>query len=181
MWDMRRWVKGVGGVKSRAGFTGNLSAMQGICLATSPGSDGSSFTHYDADNDGKRDAVLVQSAAFSPEENYAGYSTPFPLIDSDGTFHLFYDVAQYPEPDDWRQVALAHSVGPDAKSFEEVETDIFVIQDGTWLEHEVRAPCVLEEDGILKMWFAGTGDISLVFQPGFVWGIGYASYGANCE
>ncbi len=171
--------------KLRTGWAGDssLNSMQGICLSTSPGNDGSNFTHYDPDSDGARNAVLVQSANYLPEDTYRGYSTPYPMIDSDGVFHLFYDVVSHPDfdPADWRQVALAHSTSTDGKNFTETEHDIFTYENGDWPEHEVRAPCVIQEGDIFKMWFAGTGDASLFLQPGFSVGIGYATFGMNCE
>ncbi len=151
--------------KSRGGgYTGDLAAIQGICLAESP--DGSAFTF--------QQAVLTQSENYPVDENYVGYSTPFVMKDSEGKFHLFYDVAAYPNPSDWRQVALAHAVSDDPVNFTEIEYDIFVYGQGDWKEHEVRAPSVLEEDGYFKMWFAGNN--SRFWEAGnFIWAIGYAT------
>jgi hypothetical protein len=151
--------------KSRGGgYTGDLAAIQGICLATS--TDGSAFTF--------QQAVLTQSENYPVDENYIGYSTPFGMKDSGGKFHLFYDVAAYPNPGDWRQVALAHAVSDDPVNFIEIEHDIFVYGQGDWKDHEVRAPSVLEEDGYFKMWFAG--DNGRYWEAGnFIWAIGDAT------
>ncbi|MDY6969119.1 MAG: hypothetical protein SVR08_10780, partial [Spirochaetota bacterium] len=80
-----------------------------------------------------------------------------------------------------RQVALAHATSTDGKDFSEIEHDIFTYENDDWKEYEVRAPSVLQEGGMFKMWFAGNGDISLIFQPEFSVGIGYATFGSNCE
>ena len=152
-----------------AQFNGtDFAAMMGIVLATSP--DGSTFT--------SQGVALTQSAAYPVENLAMGYSTPFPLVDTTGMIHLFYDVAFYPTPGNWRQLALAHAVSADGRSFVEVEADIFTAGMG-WLEEEVRAPSVLEEGGVFRMWFAGNN--GLFFQPGFVWGLGYAESNRVCR
>jgi len=148
------------------GHVGDLNLMQGIALATS--TDGSSFTF--------QNMALTQSAHYPVTQNFVGYSTPFAMIDSVGVFHLFYDVANYPNVDDWRQVALARATSTDGLTFTEVETDIFVYEDVAWRFHEVRAPCVLEENGVFRMWFAGNS--AGAFGSGFLMGIGYAQSSA---
>ncbi len=163
--------------RSRSGYTGDLALQQGIALATS--NDGSNFVPYDSDSDGELDPVLAQTSHYPVTGNYVGYSTPFAFIDNEGIFHLFYDVAMYPASGDWRQVALAHATSSDGYSFTEVEQDIYVYNTGDWKNHEVRSPSVLEEGGIFKMWFAGNNE--LFFQSGFQIGIGYATYGENCN
>ncbi len=140
-----------------------FQTIQGICLATS--TNGSDFTF--------QQSVLTQSANYPVSDKYVGYSTPFIMKDSKNIFHLFYDVAAYLTSSDWRQVALAHAVSDDGLNFTEIEHDIFVYGHGDWKDYEVRAPSVLEEGGYFKMWFAGNN--SLLFQPGFIWGIGYAT------
>jgi hypothetical protein len=142
-------------IKARPGYSGDLGSMYGIGLATS--SDGSSFTHYDADADGFDDVVLEQSAAYPVSAKYVGYSTPFALIDADHVFHLFYDVVRYPGPGDWRQVAIAHATSSDGVHFTEVQTDILVNGGSTWHSWEVRAPSVIKEGASFKLWFAGHG------------------------
>lgn len=153
-------------VKSRPGYEGKpgIEAMQGICLATS--TDGSEFTHYDADNDGYRDAVLTQSNNYPASNNYIGYSTPWALVANDGKIHLFYDVIKHP----WQQIAIAHAVSSDGFSFTEVEHNIIKKGSENWLGHEVRAPTVIEEDNNFKMWYAGHTNW---FASS---GIGYAGY-----
>lgn len=149
-----------------------FTLQQGIGVATS--TDGSLFTF--------QGAALTQSASYPAEQRYVGYSTPFAFIGSDGLFHLFYDVASFVTDDDWRQVAIAHATSNDGLTFTEIETDIAVYNTGNWHTFEVRAPSVLEEDGLFKMWFAGNN--ALFFRPEFVYAIGYAeratdSYDAN--
>ncbi|MBI5524837.1 MAG: hypothetical protein HY897_00735 [Deltaproteobacteria bacterium] len=146
----------------------DFAAQGGIALATS--TNGSNFI--------LQGAVLTQSASYPVEDLVMGYSTPFSMIDSTGLFHLFYDVAFYPTPGAWKQLALAHAVSTDGYAFTEIEADIFTAGSG-WLEEEVRAPAVVEENGIFKMWFAGNN--SLFFQPGFVWGLGYAVSNRVCR
>ena len=139
-----------------------FTLQQGIGVSTS--SDGSSFTF--------QGVALTQSARYPVEDRYVGYSTPYALIGTDGKFHLFYDVANYVTDTNWRQVALAHATSVAGLTFTEIEPDIAVF--GTsWHPHEVRAPSVLEEGGMFKMWFAGNN--ALIFQSGFVFGIGYAT------
>ena len=146
-----------------ASYDGTPFALQqGIGVATS--TDGSTFTF--------QGAALTQSATYAVEQRYVGYSTPFPIIGTDGLFHLFYDVASFVTDDDWRQVAIAHATSNDGLVFTEIETNIFVYNTGNWYSHEVRAPSVLEEDDLYKMWFAGNN--ALFFQTGFICAIGYA-------
>ena len=156
-------------VKARPGGTGDFAGMFGIAVATS--TDGSTFTHYDADTDGFDDVVLEQSAAYPVSGLYVGYSTPFALIDSDHVFHLYYDVAQYPAAGDFRQVALAHATSTDGIHFTEVETNIFTNGGSTWHSWEIRAPAVLQEGSTYRMWFAGH---SAAGDPATT-GIGYAT------
>jgi len=156
-------------VKSRPGYTGDLGGMYGIALATS--TDGSTFTHYDADMDGFDDVVLEQTSAYPVSSLYVGYSTPFATIDSAHVFHLYYDVVQYPNPGDFRQVALAHATSTDGIHFTEVETDISTNGGSSWHRWEIRAPSVLQEGSTYKMWFAGH---SAAGDPATT-GIGYAT------
>ncbi len=158
--------------KARIGYTGknqNLISMQGICLATSPDNDGSNFVHYDSDADGFRNAVLAQSSNYSPERNYRGYSTPFVFIDPNGLFHLFYDVIKHPKGSNWQQVALARATSSNGRNFTEVQHDILKRGSEKWTKTEVRAPSVIQEGSILKMWYAGQTDW---FKSS---GIGYAA------
>ena len=145
--------------------------QQGIALAISE--DGSNFVNYDPDEDGELNIVLSQSAAYPAEDDYVGYSTPFPVIDQSGQVHLFYDVAQNDSFNDWRQVALAHAVSDDGGySFTEVETNILTYGHDDWKNHEVRAPSVLIEDNKYKMWFAGNNEFFFDDEK-WHYGIGY--------
>jgi len=158
--------------KLRTGYKGknsNLDTMHGFCLATSPGSDGSNFSHYDSNADGFRDAVLVQSSYYSTENNYRGYSTPFVWIDNNGLFHLFYDVVIHPKGGGWQQVALSHATSSTGDNFVEVAPDILTRGFEKWIKTEVRSPCVIQEGNILKIWYAGHTDW---FKSS---GIGYAT------
>jgi len=148
------------------GSNPDLSTLHGICVATSPGSDGSNFANTSVSN---RVLVLSQSQNYPVEQDFRGYSTPYAMITSDGKFHLFYDVAKHPQGGDWQQVALAHAHSSDGISFEEIEANIIKVGDESWLNTEVRAPSVLQTGDSFKMWFAGHTDISTS-------GIGYATY-----
>lgn len=164
------------------GYSSDMSFMQGIALSIS--TDGSNFTHYDADNDGNRDAVLVQSSNYSVEDNYRGYSTPFPVIDSQGMLHLFYSVVNYPTPGAWSQIAIAHATSSDGKSFTEIEHDVFTNGRGDWKDQETWGPSVLQEDNRFKIWFAGQDGITYNAVTGFydgIFGIGYAWYDGTCR
>ncbi|MCP4649264.1 MAG: hypothetical protein GY853_04165 [PVC group bacterium] len=160
--------------KIRDGYQGgnpNLITQHGICLAFSPGNDGSDFTHYDSDSDGFRDAVLVQSLNYPPEMDYRGYSTPFIVVDNEGIYNLFYDVVVHSKYGGWRQTTLARATSFDGKSFVEVERDIIVSGVEKWTQSEVRAPSVMQEGDRFKMWYAGHSDW---FKSS---GIGYAVRG----
>jgi hypothetical protein len=147
----------------------------GILLATT--TDGTHFTQYDADGDGHPDPVLVQSAAYPVAQGYAGYSTAFGLLDSNRTFHLFYDVARYFGADDWRQVALAHATSTDGIHFREIEADTFTIGGTSWHSWEISSPSVLEDGNILRMWFSGrTGTNDWTTEA-----LGEATFGASCQ
>jgi len=170
-------------MKLRGSYNGpdpqDLRWMEGIALATS--SDGTHFTHYDPDHDGFDNAILTQSAHYPVQSLYVGYSAPTAFVDSKGEFHLFYDVARFPQPGLWLQVALAHATSSDGINYSEIETDIYTT-GGTgaknWFNWEVRSPAVIQDGSSFKMWFAGTG-------PNNNWatgGIGYATgiYNLNC-
>ncbi len=169
--------------KLRPGYTGqdrqDLGWMEGIALATS--SDGTNFTHYDPAHNGYDEAVLTQSTYYSVQQLYVGYSTPSAFIDSKNTFHLFYDVARFPQPGLWVQVALAHATSSDGISYSEIETGIYTAGGAgldNWFNWEVRSPTVIQDGSLFKMWFAGTG-------PNNNWlegGIGYATgvYNSSC-
>lgn len=93
---------------------------------------------------------------------------------------MFYSVAGYPDLTNWIQMAIAHSTSADGLNFTEVETDIFKIGgtgSDSWFNCEVRAPSVIQDGTIYKMWFAGTAASNDWFNGG----IGYATYGANCQ
>lgn len=151
-------------LKGRPGGSGDTGAMFGISVAES--TDGSHFTPHDPDHDGHMDAVLTQSDHYPATHKYVGYSTPMALIDAQGKFHLYYDVAGYPTAGVWEQLALAHAEGPDPFHFTEVETDLVVANGKGWSGWEVRAPFVLQEGNQLRMWFAGMGGHNDLSQAG---------------
>ena len=140
-------------VRCRAGAEGNKGCsgpepkpIWGIGLATSR--DGSSFDPH-SDN-----PVLTQSSNYPPSKQYGGYSTPAVLV-KDGIFHLYYDVFQRVGKDDYRQVAIAHATSQNGTQFREVQPDVLTRGSNSWTSWEVRAPAVIEDNGELKMWYAG--------------------------
>lgn len=161
--------------KLRVGYQGpdqqDLRWMEGIAMATS--SDGTHFTHYqDQNGDGYDQAVLTQSTAYPVSRLYVGYSAPSVFLDSNNVFHLYYDAAQFPQPGQWRQVALAHATSTNGINYSEVEINIFTTGGSglsNWFNWEVRSPTILQDSGVTKMWFAGTG-------PNNNWGIGGIGY-----
>jgi len=130
-----------------------LATIQGICLATS--FDGSNFEHYGLSRDGKRDAVLVQNSFYSTDQDYRGYSTPFPLIDSSGVFYLFHDVVLDSKKGGWQQVSLAYSKSDNGYDFLPVENDFLVRGEESWTTKDLRAPSVLEDELGFTIWYAG--------------------------
>lgn len=124
--------------------------------------------------------VLEQSALYSAENGFAGYSTPSALW-ADDEIHLFYDVvhsskSHHPE---WLQVALHHAVSKDGIHFVQDEKAIARQGMNEWLASEVRSPTVIFEEDRFRMWFAGHGDLGTVLKQlksgrGDLFGIGYA-------
>jgi predicted GH43/DUF377 family glycosyl hydrolase len=163
-------------VRCRSGNEGNKGCkgpepkpIWGIGLATSR--DGSSFEPYSGN------PVLTQSSNYPPSRGYGGYSTPAVLV-KDGTFHLYYDVFQRVGGEDYRQVAIAHATSQDGMRFREVQADVITRDQGSWTAFEVRAPSVIDDDGVLKMWFAGNSGNDPRAR-GFRLGIGMATLGES--
>jgi len=153
-------------VRCREGWDGSTCTgpapvvQRGIGLATS--TDGTTFTP-DPGN-----PIVVQSASYPASSLYEGYSTPNALF-VNGTFHLFYDVAQE-VGGSFRQVAIAHATSTDGRTFTEVP-NILVRND--WTSYELRSPAVVDIGGSLELFFAGNNG-SDPTAPGFQIGIGRA-------
>lgn len=135
----------------------------GILLATS--SDGSVFEHH-KNGKGGREAVFTLSKSYDASR-FRGYSTPMVLVRG-GTFHLFHDVVF--DPNGFRQVAVGHATSTDGVRFVEAEKDIFTSGYNDWKHEATLAPAVIDDGGVLKMWFAGQ-----TRKPKFDYGIGYAA------
>ena len=145
---------------------GDPVAERGLAVAMS--TDGTNFTPY-AGN-----PILLQSASYPANELFEGYSTPNAYVGSDGTFHLYYDVFQKIGADSL-QVALAHATSADGVTFAEVDANILTRGSTPWTTYEIRSPMVIDDAGLVKMWFAGnTGNDPVV--PGFQLGIGFAEF-----
>ena len=143
--------------------TGAPAAERGIGLATS--TDGKVFTPS------SQNPILTQTSSYPPTQDYEGYSTPSALV-SGGKIHLFYDVTQL-VAGSFRQVALAHAVSDDGKSFTETPSILERNASG-WAAFEIRSPTVVDEGSSFAMWFAGNnGDTPST--PGFKIGIGRAT------
>ena len=141
-------------------------AERGIAVAMS--TDGTNFTPFPGD------PILLQSSSYPTSGLYEGYSTPNAYVDGGGTFHLYYDVFQKIGADSL-QVALAHATSADGVSFIEIDADILTRASTPWTGYEIRSPMVMDDAGLLKMWFAGnTGNDPLA--PGFQLGIGHAEF-----
>ena len=115
--------------------------------------------------------VLTKGVMYPDNLNFEGYSTPYVYLEN-SVFHLYYDVYQYiSSEDEHRQVALHHAVSSDGYSWTEDSAPIFKRTDFAWTAMEVRAPSVINDNGIWKMWFAGNAELPI---DSTLAGIGYA-------
>jgi hypothetical protein len=86
-----------------------------------------------------------------------------------GIFHLYYDIVY--DPKGFKQVAISYANSQDGRHFTEKEPNIIVYKTADWNDREVLAPTVIEDDGVLKMWYAG----HTTKRPPKGQGIGYAT------
>lgn len=137
----------------------------------------------DGRNFSEAKSVLGQSPLYPPKQGYVGYSTPSASL-IDEKVHLFFDVAHYEKGADreWHQVALHHAVSSDGESnFVQDSAPIFMRNSLEWTSGEIRSPCVLLDNGELKLWFAGNvalRDLAPLIRRGMKgreFGIGIAS------
>ncbi len=128
---------------------------------------------------GEQKRVVTVGPAYPRSMNYEGYSCLAAAV-VEGQIHLFYDVFQYlpgVTPSDRIQVALHHAVSPDGvSSFVEDPAPFFVRGESKWNAREIRSPFVMQDGGVLKLWYAGDdlfrgGASADLTAP---WGIGYA-------
>ncbi len=152
----------------------DMSATSPIITRTiglSVSDDGFSF--------GEQKQVLTVGPAYPRSMNYEGYSCLAAAV-VQGQVHLFYDVFQYlpgVTPSDRIQVALHHAVSPDgAGSFVEDPAPFLVRGESKWNAREIRSPFVMQDGGVLKLWYAGDDLFPDRVSPDFTapWGIGYA-------
>ena len=119
--------------------------------------------------------VLEQCFLYPASSNYEGYSTPSALV-FNGNIHLFFDVVminEYENPD-WIQVAIHHAVSSDGINWIQDDLAIFKRSSFGWTSREIRAPSIIHDGNLFKMWFSGDNFI----EEG-IWGIGYATADDN--
>jgi hypothetical protein len=149
---------------------GNPPQLQVIGLATT--ADGSDF--------GPPRKVLEQSALYDPAAGYVGYSTPSAVL-YQGRVHLFFDVARYDARarSPWSQVALHHAVSDDGLSFQQDDNPLYSRESFDWTAGEINGPSVLFDRGVVRMWFAGHGELTSLVADlqargrGRLFGIGF--------
>lgn len=158
-------------VKCRASDckSGSPNALRGISLATSK--DGHNFKQVG------NEPVLLQTDAYSAREGWEGYTTPWAYHDGEN-FQLYVGVLKYVNQNSITQ-AIAHYQSVDGKVFTEVETDIVTPASQPWAKIATRAPTVIEENGVVKMWYAGDSadpsnlDFQGILSGHLPFGIGY--------
>jgi len=119
----------------------------GILLSTSK--DGSFFLPYI--NEEKEKIPVLDLSDNYDYSKFRGMSTPMVYI-KDDVYHLYYDMVY--DPNGFQQVAISHAISSDGMHFNEIESNIVVYGD-KWNNKEVNGPTVIDDDGIIKMWFAG--------------------------
>jgi hypothetical protein len=141
----------------------------GVLLSKSR--DGSRFTPV-LDSTGDRALVLTRDVPGATSGSWFGYTGPSAYISpTDGKFHLFTVFLVAPGgPSNGRHVALAHSTSSDGLHYTVIEDQIYTAGQGDWKDQNVRSPSPLEDNGTLKLWFAGD-----TYIPYFASGIGFAS------
>lgn len=103
-------------------------------------------------------AVLTPDQILWPREQYLGFSTPNALY-SNNQVHLYFDVVK---ADPWTQVAISHAVSDDGLSSWTMDSDpIFVREDFSWTQEEIRSPSVIEVHSTKVIFFAGHTDTNL--------------------
>jgi hypothetical protein len=121
-------------------------AVRGISLATSK--DGHVFEQRGTE------PILLQTASFPASDGWEGYSTPWVLV-HDGKFELFADLFRHNRKDSI-QTAITHLRSVDGVRFEEVEANVLTAEGSEgWSAVSVRAPSVLVDNGVWRMWYAG--------------------------
>jgi len=124
--------------------------------------DGSTFS--------KNQIVYTLTSSYNANK-YRGYSTPAVYINN-GIFYLYHDIVY--NLNGFDQIAISSAKSSDGFNFKELEINIFTINNNDWKNSSVFAPTVLQDNGILKIWFAGQRN-----KPKFNFGIGYATKRIN--
>lgn len=144
--------------------SGSPAPERGISVATSL--DGHYFRQLGST------PVLLQTSVYSDKDGWEGYSTPWAIV-KNGKVDLFVDVAKTIDGK-FYQTALAHFTSTNGQKFSLVHKDIVLTGQQSWFAGSVRAPSVLEENGILRMWFAGDNDNDGASSSSIIAGIGLA-------
>ena len=110
-------------------------------------------------------SVLEPSQSIYPRgSGWIGYSTPN-AIAHNGEVHLFVDVAN--EIPSWLQVRLHHARSADGETGWITDARPLLIKESfPWTAREIRSPSPLDDNGTLKLYFAGDN------FPGTDFGIG---------
>jgi hypothetical protein len=127
--------------------------------------------------------VLAQADFYPPSQGFVGYSTPAAAV-SEGSVHLFYDVAAFVESGNpqWQQVALHHAVSDDGETnFRQDSGPLLVREDFHWTSGEILGPAALIDGDRVKIWFSGHvsyGELAPLVNRGYrgkEFGVGFAS------
>ena len=105
-----------------------------------------------------------------------GYSTPAITRGADGLYHLTHDVVF--NPLGFEQMAISYARSEDGINFEEVSTNIVVVDDAPWLTDQVLAPFLVMEEESLALWFAGGQE--LITFDNWEYGIGRVNGSYDC-
>ncbi len=134
---------------SALGADANLGAVvQTIGLVTS--SNGTSWS--------APQRVLVPDQAQYPISQWAGYSTPSPIV-LGGKLHLYFSVAH---GNPWNQQYIHHAVSSDGISnWAQDSSAVFNDKQFAWSYDEIRAPTLLLDGTQLLMWLGGTAGTTL--------------------
>lgn len=140
----------------------------GIMVATS--TDGFTFVTH---QQGSR-TVAAESPP-DPLRVYSGYSTPAPMLRSDGAVELYMDLVDTLPSGGFTQVGLARTTATDAFTFpvpQRLDPAVFSTSAAEWISGTVLAPTVVQDGDDRHLWFAGHNE--LTSWATFIGGIGYA-------
>lgn len=100
-------------------------------------------------------SVLEPSQTVYPRgDGWIGYSTPNAIVHN-SQVHLFVDVAYQPASV-WTQLRLHHAVSADGETGWVQDTRPLLKRESlAWTAREIRAPSPLDDNGTLRLYFAG--------------------------